>query len=495
MFVRDEYDEDDRRVDPRDVPATPTSSLCRSRLPRYAAVLNESVDGLDAGNQLALADEVSACLATLEWVRCRLASGFAIQDFHSPLVQAARRRPGGIVSRRLGGPDTPEVAESTITELALSLGCSERLASDYIAVGLDLRFRLRCTNNDFGGGRLTWAHARVISESTRLLSTADAERLDERLADAAQTRTPARLRVLARRLAAKADPTAMARRHARAYDERGVAFFPLDDGIAAMCLDHRLEVMAVVDDQLERWARHRRSLDAATATSAHKADAALLLLLGRHPVTGRDLLRSAPEDDGVGQAQAAVSDPDAVQTTTSAICLPGPEDVLPAHTELRVTMSADTLIGLDDTTCELDGHGPITAAQARRLALDGPASILRRLFTDPADDSVRFLDARTYRFTASQAESIRALHPMSTFPGATTPARHCDLDHRVPYRTGPPDPAGQTVVANAQPLGRRHHRIRTHVGWTCQVDPVDQHTTYWTSPYGRRYVSQDAAGA
>ncbi|MEP6667132.1 MAG: hypothetical protein ABJA81_11850, partial [Nocardioidaceae bacterium] len=122
MFTAQMYDEEHREIDPRDVPATPTSSLCRSKLPEFAAVLNARVDALDEANQLQLAAEVTACMATLEWTRCTIASSFALKDACSGIVARATARSGGIQLRRLGGVGTPQVAESSITELALALG-------------------------------------------------------------------------------------------------------------------------------------------------------------------------------------------------------------------------------------------------------------------------------------------------------------------------------------------------------------------------------------
>jgi hypothetical protein len=128
---------------------------------------------------------------------------------------------------------------------------------------------------------------------------------------------------------------------------------------------------------------------------------------------------------------------------------------------------------------------------------------LRRVFTDAADDSVLFLDAKGYRFASDQIAWIGALHPYSTFPGATTAAAKCDIDHIREYRAGPScsgpiasgDPPGQTMVVNAQPLARRHHRVKTHGGWAVSRDPDDPHTFHWTSRYGRRYISNDSDGA
>ena len=47
------------------------------------------------------------------------------------------------------------------------------------------------------------------------------------------------------------------------------------------------------------------------------------------------------------------------------------------------------------------------------------------------------------------------------FPHAATISRKTDMDHPAPYDpTGPP---GQTGDHNAAPLGRRHHRAKTHL--------------------------------
>ncbi len=491
------------------MPPAPTSALWRGNRGRFGAVLNARVDALDPVDQLQLIEETVACKAVLDWTHCRVASGLALKDVSSPIVQQAVERSGGCCLIQVAGCDTPLVSEGIVTELALALSCSERSARDYIAVGLDLRYRLRCTNSEFGGGRITFAHAKVISEATRSLSIDVCERLDERLSDEAQSRTPARLRILARRLVAKADPDGLTKRHELAMSERSASIFPLGDGVAAFSFDHQLEVAAVIDDQLTTWARRRRAADPDTPFAAHRADAAALLLLGRHPLTGTDLLSPGAE---LYAASSPCPTPPPIDTTGLPAALPPvdapalpvgisparPSDVLPVRTEIRVTMGADTLLGLDDETCELDGFGPLTADQARRLALRSSSTVLRRLFTDPMDDTVMTMDARTYRFSARQVEAVRSLHPISCFPGATTPADRCDIDHREPYRFGPPgtaDPPGQTVVGRGQPLDRRHHRYRTHLDWIPTVDPTDPHTIYWTSPYGRTYTVRDHDGA
>lgn len=291
MFVTSEWDLEGRRVDPRDVAPAPVTAFARQQAQRFTAVLSATSTVLDERDQLELLREATGCKATLDWLVCRTVSSLACKDSIQRREVAQSRsgaplRPGGGEMMPLGGEGTPLVCEFLVPEVALELCCSEGAARDLIAVSLDLRFRLPSTNATFGGGRLTLAHARVISEMTRCLSEDDALRLDERLAEAATTRTPARLRVLARRWVAKLCPESFRRRHRAAVAQRSTAMFATQDGMAAFCLDHQLETLAVIDDQLDAWARQRRSLDPATSFAAHKADAATHLLLGQHPVSG-----------------------------------------------------------------------------------------------------------------------------------------------------------------------------------------------------------------
>ena len=73
------------------------------------------------------------------------------------------------------------------------------------------------------------------------------------------------------------------------------------------------------------------------------------------------------------------------------------------------------------------------------------------------------------------------------FPYCHKNARDCDLDHIEAYVEmddgGPP---GQTRPDNLAPLCRRHHRAKTHRGWTYVRNRDGTYT--WTSSYGRRFT-------
>ena len=72
-------------------------------------------------------------------------------------------------------------------------------------------------------------------------------------------------------------------------------------------------------------------------------------------------------------------------------------------------------------------------------------------------------------------------------PNCTKDARDCDLDHIEAFVEmddgGPP---GQTRPDNLAPLCRRHHRAKTHYGWSYQRNADGSYT--WTDPFGRTYV-------
>ena len=66
------------------------------------------------------------------------------------------------------------------------------------------------------------------------------------------------------------------------------------------------------------------------------------------------------------------------------------------------------------------------------------------------------------------------------FPHAATISRKVDMDHPHPF--DPHGPPGQTGDHNAAPLGRRHHRAKTHLPYRC--DQLGPGRYLWRSPHG-----------
>ena len=63
------------------------------------------------------------------------------------------------------------------------------------------------------------------------------------------------------------------------------------------------------------------------------------------------------------------------------------------------------------------------------------------------------------------------------FPFCTRPAASCDCDHVIPFGRG-----GPTCSCNTAPACRRHHRAKTHGGWTSLALEAGHYL--WRSPNG-----------
>ena len=146
-----------------------------------------------------------------------------------------------------------------------------------------------------------------------------------------------------------------------------------------------------------------------------------------------------------------------------------------------VVISLATLIGQDDEPGWLDGYGPITADYARQIAHD-PTGTWRRLITDPVDGRLLDYGTTVYEPPAHLAAHVIARDGTCTFPFCDARARHCDLDHIVPF------PEGPTSADNLDPKHRRHHNAKTHHRWRTRRDPVTG-DTHWRSPLGRHYIT------
>jgi hypothetical protein len=145
---------------------------------------------------------------------------------------------------------------------------------------------------------------------------------------------------------------------------------------------------------------------------------------------------------------------------------------------VQVTVALSAHLGLDDQPGELDGHGPIPASVARRIAAEETGT-WRRLLTD---DRGRLLDygRSTYRPPKDLAEFVVARDRTCRFGQCNRSARRCDIDHRIRYSAG-----GETSTHNCQALCPRHHHVKDDdPGWT--VQPLDGGDVKWTSPRARQ---------
>jgi hypothetical protein len=86
------------------------------------------------------------------------------------------------------------------------------------------------------------------------------------------------------------------------------------------------------------------------------------------------------------------------------------------------------------------------------------------------------------------AEPVALRDHACVFPWCTRPARRlrpdqhpCDCDHVTPHAKG-----GATCTCQLAPLCRRHHRLKTHGGWTYTI--LEAGSYLWRSPHGYQYL-------
>lgn len=99
-------------------------------------------------------------------------------------------------------------------------------------------------------------------------------------------------------------------------------------------------------------------------------------------------------------------------------------------------------------------------------------------------DADNRLASEGYRPGRALRRLVRSRDRRCRFPGCVVPARQCDLDHVVPWPTGP------TAASNLMCLCRRHHRIKQRSRWRVRLYPDG--VVEWVDP-SRRRVRTDPA--
>lgn len=372
----------------------------------------------------------------------------------------------------------PVSRDGVADEVALALTCTRYRATHLIgrAHGLDEFAVLR---DALSTGALDTSKVDLLLDEVACLPADEAEAVLRDVVARADGLTTTHLRRLVRRRVVAIRPDVTRKRAAKARRERCVT---LQHGPDAMAWVHAylpapdaVAMFGVVDALA--WAQRARDED--RTIDERRADALSGLFAG--------ILTTGALPDGTP--------------------LPAPQGHRVGE---QVAVGATTLLGLDDLPGELVGYGPIPAGMARDLARDGT---WRRVLTDDAghvlhvDDHThppgavareRVADHRAgiadrpggtapgYRPGARLRRYVLVRDQVCAFAGCSVPAWRCDLDHALPYDAADPE-AGPTCGCNLRPLCRRHHRLKTHLGWSVTHDPESGFTST-TSPTGLTYL-------
>ena len=126
----------------------------------------------------------------------------------------------------------------------------------------------------------------------------------------------------------------------------------------------------------------------------------------------------------------------------------------------------------------VEGLGPMTLSSLQSLLAR------TRLTVKPVLDLADRVRTTAYEHPESLKELVHLTTGGDYWPYATSTARTVDYDHPTPYRaTGPP---GQTGTHNSGPLGRRHHRWKTHGGYRARQCGAGRYV--WLTPHGLGFL-------
>lgn len=346
--------------------------------------------------------------------------------------------------------------EAVCAEVGAKLRWSTRRVEARVELALSLAERIPEAWAALDTGRLDLAKAEALRDLTDQLPVDQAREVTTKVLNRAPRQTLAGFRQSVRRHVEKLDPSAAAKRREKAERGRRVECNPLPDGMA------ELRAVLPAEDAMRGFALLTLAAKAADSEDDRGIDA-------RRADVFVDLLRYLADSRFPTLPFGSVTDNEAENNAR-------PRSKWGAGVLIQATVGADILVGLSDRPAELEGYGPIPADVARRLAAD---ATWRRILTDPVSGALLDYGSGTYRPPANLSRHVRARDKTCRFVGCRQPAWRTDLDHTVPFPTGP------TSHRNLGALCRRHHRVKHEGGWTLtQPEPG---RFMWTSRAGHSY--------
>ena len=407
------------------------------------------LDELRTHEATARAAEVAKIQAALEWAVAHEVLSLDDASFYAGF---------GEHGLTLAGPGAPLVGESAVTELSVALGLSTEGGRRLLGCALEVRYRLPRLWEAVISGRCPWWRARLVAEATMTLCEEGAEHVDRHVNGFTHAVSGAQLdRIVATALARWQPEEAEAKRKAAA-EGRGVNIHLRERG------GGDLSGTVNVDGTLD--AADALDLETALADRAHE-----LKLLGstdtlpvRRAAALGDLARL--------QSTLTLTEAECVDEDGNTVHLPARRSVV---LHVHVADAAITGAGFDPAQ-----HGiatltnlrtPVTATQVRSWCRTAGAVTVR-----PVIDLNAHLHANSYESTGDLREQTVLRDQTCVFPRCTRAAASCDHEHCVPW------PQGPTCSQNQAPMCRRHHRHKTHLGWSYET--LTPGVYLWTSPHG-----------
>ena len=351
-----------------------------------------------------------------------------------------------------GGGIFGAVDDEEREDVATALRLSPTAAQNRIDVARVLVAHLPNTISALSTGEISAAHATVIAKETATairngLSDEAVFRVEQTALAHAEFHTPGQVATKVKTTIAKLAPEEFEEIVDRARDSRRVSCYPEADGMATVVAILPAEDAQTVMKSIEAYILKRNQED--------EVDAEWSML-------SADMKRADALTFITSQALASMADV-----------------VRPHRRPVTISVAIDlpTLMGLAENPGQLAGYGAIPASVARRLAADGN---WQRFISDPSTGNL--LDFGREKYTPPQelVDFLLARDRICRFPGCRRTGQSLDIDHAHSWESG-----GETNPANLGLLCRRHHRMKTHGGWSIESNPDG--SCLWKSPVGKSF--------
>jgi hypothetical protein len=428
--------------------------------------MNDDLSDLDASGLLAAASDA---------VRVRRLA--EVRDLEV-LAQWAAVHSGDPVHPRdtlvqLGGQGTPRIQEFCLGEIALARGTGVTATMNAAADVLDLLFRLPQIWAVCEDGGADLHIARRVATLSRHLPADRVGVVDRAVAAIIGRESGGRVLAVAEAKIIEADPAlheerVEAERKRRYVSSGRTDEFGLRTVIARVEAGDAVWVEAIVARVAEiltpRFPDATSDEVRAIAFGWLARPAELLTLLLEH--------RDPQEELDLEPSRATAFPADLLDALRAADLSPlAPKAVLYMHLHEAAVQGAGGV-------ARVEGLGPAT--------LTGLQALLARttLEVKPVLDLSDRVRSTAYEHPESLKERVHLTTGGDYWPYATSTHRRVDYDHPTPHdANGPP---GQTGTHNSGPLGRRHHRWKTHAGYRSRQ--CGQGRYVWLTPHGLGFI-------
>lgn len=400
------------------------------------------------------------------------------------------------------------VDEAEREDVATALKLSPNTAQMRIDVARTLTNHLPATCEALSSGDISSSHATLIARETadaleRGVSPDILPLIESKALAHSEFHTAAQVGKKLKTLFAQYAPEILEERHEVARDTRSVSIYPEGDGMSTLiallpsedaqtvylAINARIEIerniasaAGTVDgDEKPSLNLIPQSADSKSVNSQHADN----LRIGSKLADSRNIESKLADSRNIAMKRA-----DALTAIASEFLNVNAKKIEGSKRPISINVTVDlpTLLGLAENPAELEGHGPIPASIARKLAADGK---WRKFVTDPLTGNLLDMGRNHYMPSQYLVDFLTARDRTCRFPGCSHPARLSDIDHAESWEKG-----GQTNPKNLGFLCRRHHRLKTHGGW--RLESHSDGSCTWTSPHGKelfvpaRPISQGA---